>query len=189
MNNAQLLTDRMIIRPLEPDDALGLLQYVTENKEWLGPWEPVHPRIYFTLGGQRNIILQCREERLSDKGVLLGIFSKDSGNGQVRGRISISGITRGIWQNGFIGYSIEAASAGQGFMTEALNKVVQYGFNDLKLHRMQASIIPRNKASHRVLEKCNFRFEGRALKYLKINNVWEDHDVFALTVEDIERDL
>ena len=93
---------------------------------------------------------------------------------------------RGIWQNGFVGYSIAAERAGQGYMTEALNRVVRFGFAELELHRLQASIIPRNKASLRVLEKCRFRYEGRALRYLKINNVWEDHDVFALTSDELE---
>ena len=32
--------------------------------------------------------------------------------------------------------------------------------------------------------KVGFRLEGRALRYLKINGVWEDHDIFALTSED-----
>ena len=36
----------------------------------------------------------------------------------------------------------------------------------------------------RVAEKAGFRLEGRALRYLKINGTWEDHDVYALTVED-----
>jgi len=35
----------------------------------------------------------------------------------------------------------------------------------------------------RVVEKVGFRLEGRALRYLRINGVWEDHDVYALTIE------
>ena len=49
---------------------------------------------------------------------------------------------------------------------------------------MQPAIIPRNTASRRVAEKVGFRHEGRALRYLKINGVWEDHDIYALTAED-----
>ncbi len=70
-------------------------------------------------------------------------------------------------------------------MTEALRRVVHYGFHDLRLHRLQASIIPRNTASLRVAAKCRFRYEGRALRYLKINEVWEDHDIFALTADEV----
>ncbi|MCZ6532673.1 MAG: GNAT family protein [SAR324 cluster bacterium] len=179
-----LKTKRLVLRPLEAEDAPRLLQYVLENKEWLAPWEPAHPPSYFTMEGQRSILRNCEEDRRNDSGVLLGIFERSDGDGLLRGRVSVSGIVRGIWQNGFVGYSIAAARTKRGYMTEALQRVVQFGFEDLELHRLQASIVPRNKASLRVLEKSDFRYEGRALRYLQINNVWEDHDLFAITCEE-----
>lgn len=183
--NAHLQTERLILRALEPEDAPKLLDYAQENREWLEPWESAHPRAYYTLEGQRSILLQCLEERRNGTGVLMGIFERASGSPVLRGRLSISGIVRGIWQNGFVGYSIASECAGNGYMTEALKRAVLFGFADLELHRLQASIIPRNQSSRRVLEKCRFRHEGRAERYLKINEIWEDHDVFALTVDEI----
>ena len=44
--------------------------------------------------------------------------------------------------------------------------------------------MPRNAASIRVLEKNGFRREGVAPSYLRINGTWEDHIIFARTVED-----
>ena len=44
--------------------------------------------------------------------------------------------------------------------------------------------MPRNKASIRVLEKNGFRHEGFSSRYLNINGVWEDHELFAVTVEE-----
>ncbi len=180
-----LKTERLLLRPLEPDDTPLLLDYVLENKDWLEPWEPTHPKNYFTLEGQRNILLQCMEDRESEGGVMFGIFERNGEPGKVLGRISVSGIIRGIWQNGFVGYSIAGSRAGQGYMTEALRRVILFGFRNLRLHRLQASIIPRNKASLRVAEKCNFRYEGRALRYLRINENWEDHDLFAITADEL----
>ena len=50
------------------------------------------------------------------------------------------------------------------------------------------SIIPRNAASHRVVEKLALRNEGIAVRYLEINGAWEDHVRYALTAEEwIER--
>ena len=181
-----LKSDRLILRPLELDDRSRLLQYVLDNESWLAPWEPAHPEVYFTLEGQTSILQHCEDDRRAGGGVLLGIFEKGDREQRLFGRISISGIVRGIWQNGFVGYSIAAERAKQGYMTEALKRVVRFGFSDLELHRLQASIIPRNKASFRVLEKCKFRYEGRALRYLKINDVWEDHDLFALTAGELD---
>lgn len=180
-----LKTDRLLLRPLEPDDTPLLLDYVLENKDWLEPWEPVHPKSYFTPDGQRNILLQCQEDREAESGVMFGIFEHKGEPGKVLGRISVSGIVRGIWQNGFVGYSIAGSRAGQGYMTEALRRVILFGFRNLRLHRLQASIIPRNKASLRVAEKCNFRYEGRALRYLRINENWEDHDLYAITADEL----
>jgi ribosomal-protein-alanine N-acetyltransferase len=56
------------------------------------------------------------------------------------------------------------------------------------LHRLQISIIPRNRASRRVMEKLVFREEGTALRYLRINGHWEDHVRYAVTSEEwVER--
>ena len=49
---------------------------------------------------------------------------------------------------------------------------------------MNPHVIPRNTASLRVIERNGFRHEGRAERYLQINGVWEDHDIFALTAEE-----
>jgi ribosomal-protein-alanine N-acetyltransferase len=187
--DAILRSERLVLRPLTPEDAGRLLAYVQTNRAWLAPWEPAHPDSYFTLEGQRSILAQCQEDRRNDTGVLFGVFERSGTPGELHGRISVSGIVRGIWQNGFVGYSISAARAGRGYMTEALKRVVLFSFADLQLHRLQASIIPRNRASLRVIEKCRFRHEGRALRYLRINEVWEDHDVYALTADELRPGL
>lgn len=60
-------------------------------------------------------------------------------------------------------------------MTEAVKAVTDYAFGTLNLHRVKANVMPRNKASLRVLEKVGYRNEGLTIRYLKINGVWEDH--------------
>ena len=71
-------------------------------------------------------------------------------------------------------------------MTEAVSQVVRFAFSSLRLHRIEGNIMPRNKASIRVAEKCGFVREGVARKYLKINGVWEDHIHFVKLNEDME---
>lgn len=185
MIGTTLRTARLTLRPLEPGDAAILLDYVVSNREWLEPWEPAHPPSYYTVAGQRSILEQNLQDRRNNTGVLFGIFENEGDPRVLVGRISVSGIVRGIWQNGFVGYSIAEHSAGKGYMTEALQRLVLYSFSHLGLHRLQASIIPRNNASLRVAEKCRFRYEGRSLRYLKINDVWEDHELFAITAEEL----
>ena len=60
-------------------------------------------------------------------------------------------------------------------MTAAVGVLTQYAFSQLGLHRLEANVMPRNRASLRVLEKNGYENEGLAKRYLHINGVWEDH--------------
>jgi ribosomal-protein-alanine N-acetyltransferase len=62
--------------------------------------------------------------------------------------------------------------------------LARFAFDDLRLHRLQISIIPRNSASRRVVEKLKIREEGVAERYLEINGAWEDHVRYAMTSEE-----
>jgi RimJ/RimL family protein N-acetyltransferase len=50
---------------------------------------------------------------------------------------------------------------GNGYATEAASAMVAYGFDELKVHRVSASLVADNAASARVLEKLGMREEGR----------------------------
>ncbi len=66
------------------------------------------------------------------------------------------------------------------YTTETVKLIVDYAFNELNLHRIEAGVMPHNIASIRVLEKAGFHKEGIALKNVKINGKWEDHQVLAI---------
>jgi ribosomal-protein-alanine N-acetyltransferase len=61
---------------------------------------------------------------------------------------------------------------------------LRFAFEAISLHRVEISIIPRNHASRRVVEKLGIRDEGIALRYLEIDGVWEDHVRYAITAEE-----
>ncbi len=69
-------------------------------------------------------------------------------------------------------------------MTDALNVLVRFGFDTLKLHRIEAACIPDNARSIRVLEKAGFQREGLLRSYLRINGSWQDHYLYARIVDD-----
>ena len=62
--------------------------------------------------------------------------------------------------------------------------LIRYGFEELGLHRLEAAIVPRNRASRRVAEKLGLRDEGTAARFLQIRGVWEDHVRYAITLEE-----
>ena len=121
-----------------------------------------------------------QRERQLGSGYGLGIFV----DGAFCGEINLSSIQRGPFQNAYVGYWIDERWAGQGLMPEALVVLARFAFEELHLHRIQVSIIPRNTASRRVVDKLALREEGTALGYLEINGIWEDHVRYGMTAED-----
>ena len=69
------------------------------------------------------------------------------------------------------------------YALEAALKLADAGFADVAAVTRALTAALRRRGV-RVAEKAGFRLEGRALRYLKINGTWEDHDVYALTTED-----
>jgi ribosomal-protein-alanine N-acetyltransferase len=62
--------------------------------------------------------------------------------------------------------------------------IAKFAFEQLKLHRVEICIIPRNANSRRVMEKIGLREEGLAERFLEINGVWEDHVRYGFTLEE-----
>jgi ribosomal-protein-alanine N-acetyltransferase len=69
---------------------------------------------------------------------------------------------------------------GRGLITEAVRRLVDVGFGELRLHRIWASCLPINPASARVLEKVGFRREGHLRQNLCIHGVWQDSYLYAV---------
>ncbi len=65
-------------------------------------------------------------------------------------------------------------------MTEVSQHAIDYAFSQLKLNRLMAAYMPRNKRSANLLKKLGFTKEGLAKKYLQINGNWEDHVLTSL---------
>ncbi|MDQ1436560.1 MAG: [ribosomal protein S5]-alanine N-acetyltransferase [Acidimicrobiaceae bacterium] len=175
---------RMLLRPLAASDFEEWREVRRRCAEWLTKWEAAPlPGAPDVVEDPRAFAARCgarERERQMGTGFGFGVFV----DGRFGGEINLSGIQRGPFQNGYVGYWIDEALAGKGYTPEAAVVLFRFAFDDLDLHRMQVSIIPRNLASRRVAEKLDLRDEGTAVRYLKINGVWEDHIRYALTAEE-----
>lgn len=69
---------------------------------------------------------------------------------------------------------------GKGYATEALNALIDFGFDQLKLHRIQAGCAVENTASKKVLEKVGMQLEGRRREILPLSSGWSDNFEFAV---------
>ncbi|HZG86743.1 GNAT family N-acetyltransferase [Paenibacillus sp.] len=175
-------TDRLTLRTLDEAAADDVLAFEERNREHLKPWEPWRDPEYYTYRHQR-LLLEDDCKQMNEGRLLRLWICKDD---RIIGSAALSNIVRGAFQSCHLGYKIDAEEAGRGYMTEAVRALVEIGFETMKLHRIEANIMPRNAASLRVVEKLGFQPEGLARKYLKINGVWEDHIHMVLLNERFE---
>ncbi len=173
-----LTATNVYIRPLTQADAPQLLYIEKKNQALFDRYSPARPENYLTIEMQQELIGRWEENAKNDKEYRFGIFliSDDS----LIGTIGLFQVTRSIRESAIFGYSLDQDHNGKGYTTEAAKLVVDYAFQTLHLHRLEAGVMPHNIGSIRVLEKAGFHNEGLAHKNIKINGKWEDHYSFAI---------
>ena len=153
------------------------------SMDLLKPREPHWADDELTKGAFRRRLNHYHREMRDGRGYAFLIIRKS--DHQLLGGISLGNVTRGVTQSASLGYWIGAPYTGQGYMSQSVRAIIPFVFDVLNLHRLEAACLPDNTASMRVLERNSFRREGLARSYLKINNMWQDHIVYALLEEDI----
>jgi len=79
-----------------------------------------------------------------------------------------------------LGYALGRAYWGQGYASEAVRAIVQYAFDTLDLHRLEADVDPHNHASIRCLERLGFRKEGYARERYHLYGTVHDAVLYGL---------
>jgi [ribosomal protein S5]-alanine N-acetyltransferase len=179
----RLAGERIALRAFAPGDVSELTALRVRNREFLGPWEPRRSEGFFTEAGQRAEIERDRHEWAADRTYAFAIVERDGG--AMRGRIALANVVRGAWENATLGYFVDQAVGSRGYATEAVSLALDFAFGPCRLHRVQAAVMPKNARSRRVLEKNGFRHEGFSPRYLRLDGDWRDHDLFAITIEEL----
>lgn len=183
---------RFLSRPNEPAVIRGRsvhlrLPEMADHEEWrrlrldsrrfLEPWEPTWGRDDLTRTSFRLRVR--RYEQDFARGLAVPLFLFLNSDQTLVGGLTLGYIRRGAAQSCMIGYWMGETYAGKGYMRDALDAVVPYAFDVLRLHRIEAACIPDNTRSIGLLEKAGFEREGYLRGYLKINGVWRDHVLYA----------
>jgi ribosomal-protein-alanine N-acetyltransferase len=171
----------VFLRPPLMSDWQQWAQMRRRCRDYLQPFEPLWTTQILTQKSfERRLERQSCEWDAGHAHVFL-IFQKS--DGCLVGGMNINNICRGAAQYASLGYWIDQAKQGQGFMREAMALTIQYCFENLELHRINASTLPHNERSKSLLLKSGFSEEGFAKHYLQINGQWQDHILYGLPRE------
>lgn len=166
-----------VTRLLTIADAPELAELLQANREFLAPWEPLRDDDYFTPDKQRGIIADALEQYERGSTVPHAILAED---GRLAGRITLNTIVRGPFQSCSVGYWVGAGDNGRGLAGAAVREIMRVAFDELELHRIEASTLLHNVKSQRVLERNGFVRFGVAPRYLNIAGWWQDMAIYQV---------
>ena len=167
-------SERVHLREIDYRDRDEFLELVRRSRDLHHPWAyPPERADQFD-----ELVARARRD---DVVTLLGCRNADEA---IFGVFTISQIVRGAFQSAYLGYYGHADYAGQGYMSEALELVLDHAFGPVGLHRVEANIQPGNAPSVALARGAGFRLEGFSPRYLLIGGRWRDHERYAITAED-----
>lgn len=155
------IDDHRILEPVEPTVSMS--------------WKQAHDHSQW-----RSIYIALSQAAHSGTVVPLAIEI----DGAFYGQLTLGNIQHGSVSDCWIGYWVHSSMCGKGMATAACALGVDHGFGRVGVHRITATHLPENQASHRVLQKCGFRNEGLLRRNLHINGRWQDHYLMAMTAEE-----
>jgi ribosomal-protein-alanine N-acetyltransferase len=179
----RLAGERVFLRSPERGDYEAWAALRARSRNFLAPWEPSWPPDALSRAAFRTRLARYAEDWRTDQGYNLFIFAHDE---TLIGGVSLSNLRRGVSDTASLGYWVGEPFAGQGYMTVALPLVLDFSFDRLRLHRVEAACLPSNFPSRALLVRAGFQQEGYARQYLCIEGKWQDHLLFAILRQDWE---
>lgn len=170
----RLVTKRLVIRSADASDVPALVEYAIGEARESGRWAPIRPASHFTAAHWRAHVNVLEGNRRLGRSVVLWLWTRER-KPHLVGHVGLSNIARGVFQAAHLGYALRKSHEGRGLMTEALEAIIPYAFDRMRLHRLMANYMPTNRRSARVLKRFRFRKEGLARAYLLIAGRWRDH--------------
>ena len=171
-------TERLAVFTATLQHAPAVLDFYARNRDHLAQWEPARSADFYELAFWQAKIAQDNRAFLDDRCCCFVATLHDSDD--VVAVANLRNVVRGVFQACHLGYSVDAAHEGAGYMRETLSAVIDFAFDELGLHRIMANHLPENERSARLLERMGFEKEGYARDYLRIAGQWRDHVLTAL---------
>lgn len=174
----ELHTDRLLLRKWTLEDAPGLLQLRSDPDVMRYINRPVLSSVEQATAWI-NMILDSLEKT---EGISWCMSLKDSPQEHI-GNIGLWRIDKENYR-AEVGYMLSPAWQGKGIMYEALVAIIDYGFEQMGLHSIEAQLDPLNLASAALLRKAGFVQEGYYRENCLMNGVFTDTAVYSLLASD-----
>lgn len=169
-----LLTERLALRRILPSDLADVYEYASnpETSRYL-LWDP-HPDLAYTRAYLRRV------ERFYRNGSFYDFAVTIRESGKMIGTCGFSSFDLPN-NSGEIGYVLNPAFHRLGYGSEATARVIAFGFETLRLHRIYARYFPENAASRALAEKCGMTYEGCAKGAILYQGRYRDLAFSAIT--------
>src|SRR4029077_8350183 len=177
----RLIGDRAFVRPPDRGDYEEWASLRARSRSFLARWEPSWPADALSRASFRARLARYAEDWRTDQGYNFFIFREDE---TLTGGIGLSNVRRGVAETASLGYWIGEPFAQQRYMTAALPLVLDFAFDPLRPHRVEAACLPTNVPSRALLLRTGFQQEGYARNYLLIDGKRQDHLLFGILRED-----
>ncbi len=180
-NNApvvRLLGSKVFLRPSDRTDEKQWIIIREESREFLESWEPTWPADATTSAAFRRRLKKFSADWRDGLTYAFLIFRRE--DEVLVGGITLSNVRRGVSLSASMGYWMGKMHARNGYMAEAIQLSLDFSFDTLGLHRIEAACLPSNTPSRNLLLKSGFFQEGFARSYLRINGTWQDHVCYAI---------
>ena len=179
-----LETDRLRLSVLRKSEAPRVADYFIRNREFHKKFAQTHTDDYFTVSMQKKYLAYDYESFLEGTLVPLWIISRETG--EIIGRVSFFNFAYGGMMSCACGYHLDKEHTGRGYMTEALKGAMAFVFDEYKMHRIEAFILPENEASLNLVKRAGFHYEGQRISYMHINGRYRDHEAFYILENDVK---
>lgn len=170
-----LRTERLILRPFEPDDADAIAAY--QGRDDVCRYIPYQPRSVDEV--RRRLADGAWRSAIDAEGDAITLAITLAGSGALIGDVMLRWASE-LHRSGEIGYVLHPAHSGHGYATEAARALLPLGFDGLGLHRLFARLDARNTPSASVCRRLGMRQEAHLRESEWFKGEWIDDVVFAL---------
>ncbi|MCL6658838.1 GNAT family N-acetyltransferase [Paenibacillus amylolyticus] len=169
--------ERIYVRFWNVEDASLLLDLQIRNRTEIEKITASNrDDFFYSLEGQRSLIESWNKKREEGKRYSFGLFLHTTN--ELIGEISLFEIILHSTPKWIVGYVTDILHQGKGYMSEALQCVLEFAKHETEITRIEAGAVPENTGSIRVLQKAGFKENGS--QPVPIQGTLKEHTMFAV---------